>query len=110
MEFNAAMMPQHQAELMRSARVEYEETDRPPIAIAPTRFNFTMAQMWSRGRSELMMQRDEDRQWFLHYFGADNNPDNFKFAGITDVHEAAAKMREWLDERGLILPGELDED
>lgn len=86
--------------------ITYEDSGTPEIAIARPEFNVPLATMWVRSHKDLMMLGDLDGHWMLVYFAANGSVqvESTAFWGITDVHEAAAKMRQWLDHKGLIDP------
>jgi hypothetical protein len=86
--------------------IKYEDSDNPEIVIAPDHYDVPLATMWVRSHNELMMLRDLDGHWVLFYFAANNSVqfESAAFWGISDVHEAAARMRNWLDSKGLIDP------
>jgi hypothetical protein len=105
--FNPSILPSGQRRLLTEARITYEESDDPPIAIAPPGFGPTLAMMWAQSHDELMMLRDSDGAWMLFYFAVDNEVKCEKFHGMTGRYQATTRMREWLDEQGLILPADL---
>jgi hypothetical protein len=107
MTFDPSVRPPEYARLLTEAGIAYEESELPRIAIAPPGFNPDIATLWARSHYELMMLRDLDGQWILFYFAANNTVKSDKFPGTTVPHVAASQMREWLDDKGLILPDDL---
>jgi hypothetical protein len=84
--------------------IEYEDSEEPKIAIAPAEFDFPTAQVWVRSYGKLMMLRDLNRSWMLLFVARDNSvkAEAVPFRGVTDVHEAAKRMRRWLGNAGLL--------
>ena len=84
--------------------IQYEDSDLPEIAIAPDHFDNPMTEMWVRSHGEPMMRRESDGHWILACFGPNNSVqlESVEFWRITDLRVAAAKMRKWLDQKGLL--------
>ena|SRR5713101_7275741 len=107
MVFDPSILPPGHQRLLTEAGINYEDSDDPPIAIAPREFDVALARMWVRSHDELMMLRDLDGAWMLFFFAENDSVQSEKFHGLADVHLAATKMREWLDKQGLGLPDDL---
>jgi hypothetical protein len=90
--------------------IEYEDSALPEIAIARPEFDVPLTMLWVRSRKDLMMLRDQDEHWMLVYFAANGSVqiESRAFWGITDVHQAADRMRQWLNRNGLIMPEDIE--
>jgi hypothetical protein len=104
-------VPPPSAHSFTEAAITYEDTTLPRIAIAPADFTVPLATMWVRSHGELMMFRDGGRHWALVFFAANNSVEieGPAFWRITDVHDAASRMRKWLDDKDLIPPEDLQD-
>jgi hypothetical protein len=103
MVFDPSILPPGHQRLLTEAGIAYEDSEDPPIAIAPREFDAALATMWVQSHGELMLLRDLDGAWILFFFAANNSVQFEKFQGITGAQRAATKMRDWLDAQGLML-------
>jgi hypothetical protein len=91
--------------------ISYDDSELPEIAIAPAQYSVPAAMMWVRSHQEPMMRRDGDGHYALIFIAANGSVAiaSAEFWGVTDLREAARKMRKWLDENSLIDPEDLEE-
>ena len=101
MVFDPSILPPGHQRLLTEAGFAYEDSDDPPIAVAHREFDVALATMWVRSHDDLMMLRDLDGAWMLFFFAENDSVQVQKFHRVTDIHLAATKMREWLDQQGL---------
>lgn len=111
MTYDPSIVPPGWAEQAGRTVTTYEDSELPRIAIAPPEFNPAIATMWVRSHHEPIMLRDGDGHRVLVFMATNNTAqiESQAFWRITDVHEAASRMRKWLDDKGLILPEDLQD-
>ena len=109
MVFDPALLPSGHQRLFTEAGITYEDSDDPPLAIAPREFDVPHATMWVRSHGEPMMLRDADGHWMLVFVGDNGSTpiESQPFWHLTDLSAAAGAMRACLDRHGLGLPDDL---
>lgn len=79
--------------------VTYEDSEDPPIAIAPLGSDLPSCQMWVRSHQEFMMVPSASGQWTLVYLsdGGTVMLEGQSFWHTRGVHEVARQMRTWIN-------------
>jgi hypothetical protein len=79
--------------------VTYDNSDDPPIAIAPLGSDLASCQMWVKAHQEFMMVPSPSGQWTLVYLsdGGTVMLEGASFWHTTEVHEVARLMRIWIN-------------